>query len=189
MRLKEKQKDILSIAIQLFNEKGFVGTSMRDIAAQLHIKAASLYSHIQSKEELLKWICFDIADQFFEGLKTVKEASLPPEEKLNLFIEKHLETVFSNPDVTNIYSTEWKHLEESLAHFITLRKNYEKQVENLLEEIYLEMEKPLKSKKFTSRFLLHTLNNSVYWFNREEKDNSKMIAEIKEKVLFGLLGK
>ena len=60
---------------------------MRDLAARLNIKAASLYAHIRSKDELLEWICFSIAGRFFEGLNEVKNAKLPAKERLNLFIE------------------------------------------------------------------------------------------------------
>lgn len=81
---------------------------MRDLAASLNIKAASLYAHIRSKDELLEWICFSIAGRFFEGLNEVKNADLPAKERLNLFIEKHLSIVLENPDVTHIYSNEWK---------------------------------------------------------------------------------
>lgn len=189
MELKDKQKEILQVAIELFKEKGFVAASMRDLAAKLNIKAASLYAHIKSKDELLEWICFGIADDFFEGLRTVQQAELSAEEKLDFFMEKHLETVLKNPEVTNIYTNEWKHLTTSLDRFIALRKQYQLEVENLLEAIFTAMDQPLDSKRFTTRFLLHTLNNSYYWYKQGEKSKEERIAEIKEKVCYGLLGK
>ncbi|QCX52517.1 TetR/AcrR family transcriptional regulator [Elizabethkingia sp. JS20170427COW] len=186
--LKERQQEILEAAIELFKEKGFVGASMRDLAAKLDIKAASLYAHIQSKEELLEWICFGIAEDFFNHLKTVEAAPLKASEKLNFFIESHLQVVLANPDITDIYSHEWKHLGGSLNHFISLRKKYQLKVEALLESIFHELHKPSTSIKFTTKFLLHTLNNSFYWENFEEKTPDEMICEIKHKVLYGLLG-
>lgn len=189
IELKEKQLKILDVAIELFKEKGFVGTSMRDIAARLDIKAASLYAHIRSKDELLEWISFSTAEKFFAGLNQVKDANVPAQEKLDLFIEKHLQTVLENPDVTNIYSNEWKHLDASLDRFVLLRKQYQQEVESLLEAIFTELERPLESSKFTSRFLLHTLNNSYYWIKSGSEPTSKVISQIKEKVLFGLIGK
>lgn len=188
MKLKQKQEKILEAAIELFKERGFVGASMRDLAARLDIKAASLYAHIRSKDELLEWISFGVAEDFFKGLQEVQEAEVSAKEKLDLFIEKHLQVVLANPDVTNIYSNEWKHLDASLDRFIQLRKEYQKQVETLLEEIFVKMNLPLDSTKFTTRFLLHTLNNSYYWFKSGEKSTSEMIEEIKNKVLYGLIG-
>ena len=45
MQLKKKQIEILEVAIELLKEKGYVGASMRDLAASLNIKAASLYTY------------------------------------------------------------------------------------------------------------------------------------------------
>ena len=54
MELKEKQRKILDVAVELFKEKGYLGSSVRDLATKLNIKAASLYAHIHSKEEILR---------------------------------------------------------------------------------------------------------------------------------------
>ena len=90
MELKEKQRKILDEAVQLFKEKGYMGSSVRDLATTLNIKAASLYAHIRSKEEILEWICFGIAQDFFVELQEVQKTEVNPKDKLNLFIDKHL---------------------------------------------------------------------------------------------------
>lgn len=188
MELKEKQKKILDVAVELFKEKGYMGSSVRDLATKLNIKAASLYAHIRSKEEILEWICFGIAQDFFEKLQEVKNTSINPKEKLNLFLDKHLSVVLQNRDVTHIYSNEWKHLEERLPEFVELRKNYQQEVESLISEIYKAENWELKSPSFTTRFILHTLNNSYFWFKRSSDSTDEITDEIRNKILFGLLG-
>lgn len=189
MELKEKQKKILDVAVELFKEKGYMGSSVRDLATKLNIKAASLYAHIRSKEEILEWICFGIAQEFFDELQEVKNTNIPPREKLNLFIEKHLSVVLKNRDVTHIYSNEWKHLEERLPEFIALRKNYQQEVEELISKIYRAENWELRSSAFTTRFILHTLNNSYFWFKRNTESTTEITDEIRDKILYGLLGK
>lgn len=188
MELKEKQKKILEVAIELFKEKGYVGSSVRDLATKLNIKAASLYAHIRSKEEILEWICFGIAQDFFIELQMVKNTEVDPKTKLNLLIDKHLSVVLKNPDVTHIYSNEWKHLEERLSEFVELRKKYQLEVEELISEIYKAQNWELKSPVFTTRFILHTLNNSYFWFKRNSESTLEITDEIRDKILFGLLG-
>ena len=188
MELKEKQIKILEVAVELFKEKGYMGSSVRDLATKLNIKAASLYAHIRSKEEILEWICFGVAHEFFEELQEVKNTKVSPQEKLNLFLDKHLSVVLKNRDVTHIYSNEWKHLEERLPEFIELRKNYQQEVEQLISEIYKAENWELKSSAFTTRFILHTLNNSYFWFKRNIESTSEITNEIRDKLLFGLLG-
>lgn len=46
------KETILMAALKLFSEKGFDGVSMRDIAAEVGIKAASIYNHFSGKEEI-----------------------------------------------------------------------------------------------------------------------------------------
>jgi AcrR family transcriptional regulator len=188
MELKEKQKKILDVAVELFKEKGYMGSSVRDLATKLNIKAASLYAHIRSKEEILEWICFGIAHEFFAQLQEIKNTNLPPKEKLNLFIDKHLSVVLENRDVTHIYSNEWKHLDGRLPEFVEMRKNYQLEVEQLLLEIYKAENWELKSPTFTTRFILHTLNNSYFWFKRNTESSVDIKEEIRDKILFGLLG-
>lgn len=188
MELKEKQRKILDEAVQLFKEKGYMGSSVRDLATKLNIKAASLYAHIRSKEEILEWICFGIAQDFFVELEEVQNTDLNPKAKLNLFIDKHLSIVLKNPDVTHIYSNEWKHLEERLPEFVELRKKYQQEVEQLISMIYKAENWELKSPVFTTRFILHTLNNSYFWFKRNTESTTEITDEIRNKILFGLLG-
>ena len=44
---------LLPVAVELFNERGYDGTSMRDLADRLGIAKSAIYHHVASKEELL----------------------------------------------------------------------------------------------------------------------------------------
>jgi AcrR family transcriptional regulator len=44
---------ILDVALELFTDQGFDGTSMREIAARLGISKPAIYYHFASKEEIL----------------------------------------------------------------------------------------------------------------------------------------
>jgi AcrR family transcriptional regulator len=45
---------VLVVAVELFNERGYDGTSMRDLAARLGIAKSAIYHHVAGKEELLR---------------------------------------------------------------------------------------------------------------------------------------
>ncbi|MFW9788617.1 MAG: TetR/AcrR family transcriptional regulator, partial [Candidatus Thorarchaeota archaeon] len=45
------KKQILESAYHLFIERGFSGSSMRDIAKNAGIKAASIYNHFENKDQ------------------------------------------------------------------------------------------------------------------------------------------
>ncbi|WP_424356134.1 TetR/AcrR family transcriptional regulator [Methanobacterium sp. MBAC-LM] len=74
-KLEEKttKERIFESAIDLFAQKGFDATSMREIAEAVGIKKASLYSHYKSKNEIM--------DNVFEYFKKELMKMRPPEAK------------------------------------------------------------------------------------------------------------
>jgi AcrR family transcriptional regulator len=49
----ETRAEILRVALELFTEKGFEGTSTRDISSELGITKSSLYYHFQNKDAIV----------------------------------------------------------------------------------------------------------------------------------------
>ncbi len=66
MNTKDK---ILYTSLRLFSKKGYDGVSMREIAAEVGIKGASIYAHFKGKQ--------DIFDAIFEKMKTSYDAFAP----------------------------------------------------------------------------------------------------------------
>ena len=61
MKKTTRKDQIVKISAKLFKEKGYSAVTMRDIAKALDIKAASLYNHIASKQDILKYVIISIA--------------------------------------------------------------------------------------------------------------------------------
>ena len=57
-----RKEQVIRKAAELFKDKGYAAASMRDLAQLLGIEAASLYSHIKSKEEILRSLCFAVRE-------------------------------------------------------------------------------------------------------------------------------
>jgi AcrR family transcriptional regulator len=53
---------ILAAALELFSERGFAGTSMRDLAERLDLTTAAMYYHFSSKDELLDALVEPLVD-------------------------------------------------------------------------------------------------------------------------------
>jgi len=128
-----RKTQILNIAQQLFREKGFNGTSMRDLATAVGVEPASLYNHFSSKSVILEEICFGLADQFFQAFNE-KNACLSPENQLKLAINGHLKVIVQNLNASVVFLHEWRFLEgEKLSKFILLRQEYEKLFSDIIE--------------------------------------------------------
>lgn len=132
---KNKRTEIREAAARLFRDKGYAATSMRDLARAVDLKAASLYNHFESKEDILRQICFDNAHRFLEGLQEVERGTGSATEKLRALISLHIQ--MATEDVTSItaFNDEWRHLNEPyLSEFKTIRRDYERRFQAIIED-------------------------------------------------------
>lgn len=65
-RPRISREDLIQSAIQVLDDEGFEGLTMRRVAEQLGIKAASLYNHVRSKGELLALVADTLCGQIAE---------------------------------------------------------------------------------------------------------------------------
>lgn len=56
MGMSERKWELFCAAINLFAEQSYANVSMRNIAAQLDLQAASIYNHFRSKDQILETI-------------------------------------------------------------------------------------------------------------------------------------
>ena len=55
----DTKERIIDVALELFAQSGYLGTSMSDIAKQLGITKGALYKHYTGKQEMKhRWGCF-----------------------------------------------------------------------------------------------------------------------------------
>lgn len=130
-----KKEIILEKASKLFREKGFGAASMRDLAENVGVEAASLYNHIQSKAEILQTICFRVANEFMSNLDTIESSNQSTLKKMEAIIRLHIRMMLEQYEYVFIADHEWKHLPEPyLSNFLNQRRNYRKRLGDIIEE-------------------------------------------------------
>jgi TetR/AcrR family transcriptional regulator, cholesterol catabolism regulator len=187
--LFDRKEQINEIAQTLFRNKGYAATSMRDLAKEVGIEPASIYSHVKSKEALLQKICFRIADEFFDALQGILKEDLSAEEKLSTAIDAHVGVILNNLDATTVFFHEWKHLSEpSLSEFKSLRNKYEKQFRSIIEA-GIENGEFDEVDAHVSIKLLFAMMNSIYeWYNPKGKlKQQEIVRNIVETFVFGIV--
>lgn len=68
-REKNTKERILEEALKLFSQKGYIGTSMNDIATKLGVTKAALYKHYTNKQEILDSIVEKMNEMDMERAK------------------------------------------------------------------------------------------------------------------------
>ena len=116
----------MEVATALFSDRGYHGTSTRDIARSAGIRAASLYSHIAAKEDLLYDIVARAADRFMDEVEEAEAGAASPEEKLRRAMRAHVRVVAEDVRAARVFHHEWRALSgERLAEVVELRDRYE----------------------------------------------------------------
>ncbi len=130
-----RKEEIRQSAAKLFRRKGYKATSMRDIAEDVGIKAASIYNHIESKQELLRDLLLNIANLFTTEMRSISSSSLDTEEKLNRLITLHIKLTAQHTNAISLIAGEWVHLEEpEKKQYINLRDEYETSFREIIED-------------------------------------------------------
>jgi AcrR family transcriptional regulator len=94
MDFTEKQIQIIETAEKLFAERGFDGTSVRDIADEAGINVAMISYYFGSKEKLMEALFeLRVGSVKLRVESLIKDESLSPIEKVNMLIDEHIERV------------------------------------------------------------------------------------------------
>lgn len=181
----DSKKDvIIQKASSLFREKGFPGTSMRDIAEAIGIEAPSLYNHIESKSGILKDVCFKIAKQFTGHLKEVEASQQPDLSKLENIIRFHISMMVEEYESVYIAEHEWRHLPEP---FLTDFKNQRRLYRSRLAAI---IQKGIDKKEITnvnSHIAVFTILSAISGIESWQKSGKKIDAKLIEENMITIL--
>lgn len=77
-RRTDTREQIQSVALELFAEQGYDGTSLREIAERLNVTKAALYYHFRTKEEILASVIEDFLGQLDALVEWARDQSRGP---------------------------------------------------------------------------------------------------------------
>ena len=191
--LTPRQQEILNVALELFYKRGFADTSMRDIAEVLNVKAASLYAHIKSKEEIMEWISDDVSNRFMKRYNDLKNPSLSAQEKVRILVVNHLTAMYNNVKMFDVFFTNIYRLKvdfkEQHKYFQKIN-DYKDLAEGIIREYLLSLGlADDENLMLTTKFSLNVLNNVYRYIPEENFDLERHIRFLQNVLLYGVIGK
>jgi AcrR family transcriptional regulator len=130
-----QRDEIILSAAQIFREKGFHATSMQDIADSVQLQKASLYHHINSKQEILLEVLDRALDVLIEDIEPIVESDMGSVNKLKLAMARYIERVTSSADLAAVLLLEHRSLEPQLrARHIARRDRFEELWRGIVRE-------------------------------------------------------
>jgi TetR/AcrR family transcriptional regulator, cholesterol catabolism regulator len=125
----DKHRHFREEALKLILQKGFKGTTMRELAQSLDCDVANIYNYIPSKQIFLKDLLFEMSDHFHAGIDEIMAAGLSPVDQIRQLVRLYVELTFALPLQVALLANEWRHLEEpELTRFVTERSRFEGKV-------------------------------------------------------------
>ena len=155
---------VLEIAVRLFNEQGYDGTSVSSLATELGLSKAALYHHFSSKEEILE-IALDDA---LGGLEAVLDGALADEAtattRLVTVIEGAVHVLTSRlPQVTLLLRVHGNSEIERAA--LERRRVFDQRVAHLVEQAQHEgaLRRDIRPAVAT-RLMFGMINSIIEWY-------------------------
>jgi TetR/AcrR family transcriptional regulator, cholesterol catabolism regulator len=182
------KKNIRQTAEKLFRERGYAAIGMRELAREVGIEAPSIYNHYKSKDDLLREICFDIADQFFKAFEEAEATEDKPVKKLKAVMQAHVGVIARNMEASEVFFSEWMFLEEpNLSKFKKMRYEYEMRFREIIEKgIKQETFRKMNSK--LAAFVIFSALNATHDLHKsnERMKEAEIADEISNLILKGL---
>jgi len=178
-----RRREIEDAASSLFHERGYSGTSVRDIARAVDIQGASLYAHVASKQDVL-WAIVERMAARFEAAADAVEAADPgavvfgPGVHLISLVRAHVGVVTDDIERASVFVHEWRALDKARRDEIARRRDaYESRfraaiVNGIQAGAFGPVDPPL-----TAAFILTALNGLVTWYRPDGRLPARFIAD------------
>jgi AcrR family transcriptional regulator len=155
-------------AAELFSKHGYESTTTRDLATLLGMERATLYYHVEGKEDLLYAICKSSIEQLANDVREATEGISDPLAQLQVGIQTHVVSLLRDQTQHATSLAEARALSpERLAEIVSMRKAYQANARSVLEagqragSIRGDI-----SSKYLGMMLEGLLDRTVVWFKR-----------------------
>jgi AcrR family transcriptional regulator len=162
-------ESLLAVAVRVFNDRGYDGTSMEDLSRRLGISKSSIYHHVDSKEDLLALALDRALSGLFQVAEQVQADADPAIVRLERLVRGSVQVLADRlPYVTLLLrargntSTERKALER--------RREFDQIVAELVAEAERDGDiRPDVDPAITARLLFGLVNSLIEWYRPERR--------------------
>lgn len=183
--LTKKIANISKVGAQLFSKKGFMETSLGDIAVALKLSKGGIYHYFPSKTELLSFIIHSSMDMVLEDLEEELSQLKSPQEKIKRLIVRHVELYIKHMYEARTLLNETPNLSsKSFKKIVVKQREYYQITANVLSD-YLGTSASKNEIKAIS-FTLFGMCNWIYsWYNPKGAITPERLSQIVFDVFIG----
>jgi AcrR family transcriptional regulator len=178
---RNSRSDVVRAAGRLFADRGYHGTSMRDLGKEVGLLGSSLYSHVSSKQDLLVEVVEEGARLFEQSAERALTAEGTATDRLHALIAGHVDVVIDNIEVARTFLNEARVLDAAhRARIVEARDHYEEAFRGVIREGTGDGSFSTDvDPKTASIFILSILNAIERWYRPDGPlDRAALVAEL-----------
>jgi AcrR family transcriptional regulator len=163
-------ESLLAVAVDVFNERGYDGTSMEDLSQRLGISKSAIYHHVQSKDELLRMAVDRALDALFAVLAETRRLDAPAIAKLEHLVRGSVAVLQEElPYVTLLLRVHGNTALERSA--LNRRRQFDRYAAGLVRQAEADGDvRPDVDPSVTARLLFGMVNSLTEWYRPRHSD-------------------
>jgi AcrR family transcriptional regulator len=158
------RETLLQVAVEVFNERGYDGTSMDDLGRRLGLTKAAIYHHVAGKEDLLRLATDQALDALFEVADRAQAAGGPAIGQLEHLVRGSVQVLVDRlPFVTLLLRVRGNTAVQRAA--LARRREFDDLVATLVRQAEADGDlRPGARPAVTGRLLFGMVNSLVEWY-------------------------
>ncbi|MEU6403905.1 TetR/AcrR family transcriptional regulator [Streptomyces sp. NPDC046985] len=177
---------LLSVAVRVFNERGYDGTSMEHLSRAAGISKSSIYHHVAGKEELLRRAVSRALDGLFGILGEDRAREGRSDERLEYVVRRMVEVLLAElPYVTLLLRVRGNTATERWA--LERRREFDHRVAALLKAAAADGDvRGDVEVRLATRLVFGMINSIVEWYRPDGRGMSEReVADAVVRLIFG----
>ena len=171
------RESLLRVAVDVFNERGYDGTSMEDLAQTLGITKSAIYHHVRSKDELLGLAVDYALDGLFEAAEDAAASTGRAVERLEQLVRASIGVLVERlPFVTLLLRVRGNTEVERAA--LARRRRFDRIVADLAAAAVAEGDlRPDVDPAVTARLIFGMVNSLTEWYRPQGGVSAEQLAD------------
>ena len=164
-RVSARSRAVRDVALTLFAERGYHGTTMNDIARALGIRAPSLYNHLRSKQDLLREVIVETSEQVLADFHAAVAEAESVSDQLRRAVEAYVRRHATHRREALIVNRDLRSVEDPAGSEVRSRlREHEHAVRELIERGRAAGEFEVESPSIASFTILEMSVGVARWF-------------------------
>lgn len=175
---RSPRANLVDAAVEVFAVKGYAAATVQEVADRVGVRKASLYKHIDSKEDLLFWILDAAHEQTTALMASVAELDLQPLESLHEYLRRHVVWYLDNVPLLTVFFREWSAVTGERADLVLeRRRGYDRYIRDLITACQAAgVADPGLDPRYASFYVLGAINAVPDWFHAAGGDTPEAAA-------------